>query len=280
MARKLRSTAGTVAALSLAAGLSAFSAEEFASSAAAAEPPQAGQNFRDCTDGCPEMVVVPAGSFMMGSAEFGEGPPRRVTIAKPFGVGKFEVTFAEWEACVAGRGCGRNPDDSRWGRGKRPVINVSWDDAKQYVAWLSRKTGKNYRLLTEAEWEYAARAGSTTLYSWGDDIGRGNAHCTGCGSPWNENQTAPVGSFKPNAFGLHDMHGNVWEWVEDCWDLDLTEAPSDGRARESGCPDDQRRVQRGGAFLHEPRVLRSTVRNSYGKDNRANGVGFRVARTL
>ena len=209
-----------MAAMSLAAGLSAFSADRFASSAAAAEPLQAGQNFRDCNDGCPDMVVVPAGSFMMGSDEFGRAPQHRVTIRKPFGVGKFEVTFAEWEACVAGRGCSYNPDDNRWGRGKHPVTSVSWDDAKQYVAWLSRKTGKTYRLLTEAEWEYAARAGSTTLYSWGDDIGRGNAHCSGCGSPFDENRPAPVGSFKPNAFGLYDMHGNVWEWVEDCREMD------------------------------------------------------------
>jgi formylglycine-generating enzyme required for sulfatase activity len=278
MVRKRRSTARTVAALALAAGLSAFSAEEFAS--AAAQPVQAGQSFRDCPDGCPDMVVIPAGSFMMGAGETGEGPPRRVTISKPFGVGRFEVTFTEWEACVAAKGCSRTPDDSRWGRGNRPVINVSWDETKQYVAWLSRKTGKTYRLLTEAEWEYAARAGSTTNYNWGNDIGQGNAQCTGCGSPLDEKQTAPVGSFKPNAFGLHDMHGNVWEWVEDCWEGDLSGAPNDGSARRSGCDDDRERVQRGGAFLHGPRVLWSTVRNNYSRDARANGVGFRVARTL
>jgi formylglycine-generating enzyme required for sulfatase activity len=280
MAKNLRSAANTVAALSLAVGLSMVLADKFASSVAVAQPAQAGQSFRDCADGCPDMVVVPAGSFMMGSADVGEGPQRRVTIGKPFAVGKFEVTFAEWEACVAGRGCRRNLDDSRWGRGNRPAINVSWDEAQQYVAWLSRKTGKTYRLLTEAEWEYAARAGSTTNYSWGNDIGQGNAHCTGCGSPFDEKLTAPVGSFKPNAFGLHDMHGNVWEWVEDCWERDLSKAPSDGRARQSGCADDNERVHRGGAFLHSPRVLWSTVRNNYSKDARANGVGFRVARTL
>jgi formylglycine-generating enzyme required for sulfatase activity len=249
-------------------------------SPAAAESAQAGQIFRDCSDGCPEMVVVPAGSFTMGSAEFGEGPQRRVTIAKPFAVGKFEVTFTEWEACVAARGCSRNPDDSRWGRGNRPVISVSWDEAKQYVGWLSRKTGKSYRLLTEAEWEYAARAGTTTLYSWGDDIGRGNANCDGCGSRWDDKQTAPVGSFKPNAFGLHDVHGNIWEWVEDCWQRGYDGAPTDGSARTTGCPDDTQRVHRGGAFLHGPEAIRSTVRNNYSRDARANGVGFRVARTL
>ena len=144
-----------------------------------------------------------------------EGPPHEVTIAKPFAVSKFEVTFEEWDACVAAAACPRVPD--HWGRGEMPVINVSWGDAKQYVGWLSQLTGKEYRLLTEAEWEYAARAGANTRYSWGDDPGMGNANCDGCGSQWDLQQTAPVGSFKPNGLGLYDMHGNVWEWVEDSW---------------------------------------------------------------
>ena len=126
------------------------------------------EEFRDCASGCPTMVVVPPGKFMMGSSEFGEDPQHEVTIAKPFAVGKYELTFAEWDACVAGGGC-PTPSDSNWGRDKRPVINVSWDDSKQYVAWLSRITGKTYRLLSEAEWEYAAEAGASTLYSFGDD---------------------------------------------------------------------------------------------------------------
>ena len=281
MPGKQRSAACAALALALAAGFAAFSPEEFASSAGASEPLRAGQSFRDCADGCPEMIVVPAGGFMMGPTEAGDPPQRRVTIGKPFGVGKFEVTFTEWQACVAGKGCSRTPDDSRWGRANRPVISVSWDDAKQYVAWLSRKTGKTYRLLSEAEWEYAARAGSTTRYSWGNEIGRGNAHCEGCGSPLDKTRTAPVGSFKPNAFGLHDMHGNVWEWVEDCWERNLADAPTDGTARASGCSDDDERVTRGGAFLYDdPTALQSTVRNNWSKDGEANGIGFRVARTL
>jgi formylglycine-generating enzyme required for sulfatase activity len=280
MARRLGSVAATVAALSLAAGLSATFAGEFAPSAAAAEPPQAGQSFRDCTDVCPEMVVVPAGRFTMGTRDVSEGPERFVTIAKPFAAGKFEVTFAEWEACVAGRGCTHNPDDGRWGRGNRPVIYVSWNDAKQYVAWLSRKTGKSYRLLTEAEWEYAARAGSTALYSWGDDAGRDNANCSGCGGEWNGKQSAPAGSFKANAFGLHDMHGNIWEMVEDCWHYGYVGAPVDGSARMTGCPDRDERVIRGGGLPQEPKDIRATVRNNRGRVERSSGVGFRVARTL
>ena len=267
-------------ALSLAIGSSAFCAEQLASSAAAAEPPQAGQSFRDCTDGCPEMVVVPAGRFTMGTRDVSEGPERLVTIAKPFAVSKFETTFAEWQACVAARGCNHNPDDSRWGRGSRPVIDVSWNDAKQYVAWLSRKTGKTYRLLAEAEWEYAARAGSTALYSWGNDAGRDNANCSGCGGEWDGKRSAPVGSFKPNAFGLHDMHGNVWEWVEDCWQRGHVGAPVDGSARITGCPDDAERVTRGGGLAQEPKNIRATVRNNWSRDGRSNGIGFRVARSL
>ena len=168
-----------------------------------------GQTFRDCVI-CPEMVVVPAGSFMMGSpsSEAGRGgdeTQRKVTISQPFAVGKFEVTFAEWEACVAGGGCtsNRSPPDE-WGRGHQPVINVTWNDAREYVDWLSRKTGKTYRLLTEAEWEFAAWAKAETTYTWGSVSGSGNANCDGCASQWDNKQTAPIGSFKANAFGLHE----------------------------------------------------------------------------
>jgi formylglycine-generating enzyme required for sulfatase activity len=129
-----------------------------------------------------------------------------VTLTPPFAVSKFEVTFEEWDTCVAAAGCLRAAD--HWGRGEMPVINASWGDAKQYVAWLSQLTGKEYRLLTEAEWEYAARAGANTRYSWSDNPSSGNANCDGCGSPWDLKHSAPVGSLKPNAFGLHDMHGN------------------------------------------------------------------------
>ena len=164
-----------------------------------------GSDFRECARGCPVMIVIPAGKFIMGSPEnepdreASEGPQHEVTVAKPIAVSKFEVTFEEWDACVAAAACPRVPD--HWGRGEMPVINVSWGEAKQYAGWLSRLTGKEYRLLTEAEWEYAARAGANTRYSWGDDPGMGNANCDGCGSRWDRQQTAHVGSFKPNALG-------------------------------------------------------------------------------
>jgi formylglycine-generating enzyme required for sulfatase activity len=156
------------------------------------------------------------------------------------------------------------------------VINVSWDDARQFVAWLAKKTGKPYRLLTEAEWEYAARAGSRAKYTWGDEIGRNRANCSGCGSQW-VSQTAPVGSFKPNAFGLHDMHGNVWEWVADCYKRYAT-APSDGKATSdvAGC----RPVRRGGSWANDPKYMRAAYRFGDTSDNAYYIVGFRLARTL
>jgi formylglycine-generating enzyme required for sulfatase activity len=235
--------------------------------------------FKECAN-CPEMVVVPAGSFMMGSNEFDrEKPPHGVTIRQPFAVGKFEVTFDEWDACVAHRGCTREPDDRSWGRGRRPVMNVSWDDAKQYVAWIAKLTGKPYRLLTEAEWEYAARAGTTTTYSWGNDIGKGNANCDPCGSQWDNKQTAPVGSFKPYGFGLYDMHGNVWEWCEDVWHENYGGAPIDGTPWLQG-GEATRRVVRGGSWLRSPQVLRAASRIRYPTDHRNDNLGFRLARTL
>jgi formylglycine-generating enzyme required for sulfatase activity len=244
---------------------------------------QPGQTFRDCTDGCPEMVMVPAGSFTMGSpvSEQGrdndEGPQHTVTIRQPFAVGKFEVTFDEWAACVASDGCSsdRSPSDQGWGRGKRPVINVSWNDAKEFVAWLTRKTGKVYRLLSEAEWEYAARAGTTTSYFWGNDIGRGKANCDGCRTQ-AEKQTEPVGLFRANAFGLHDLHGNVWELVEDCWNATYQSAPADGSARDKG--DCSRHVIRGGSWYTGPKWIRSAKRDSDPVGYKNWNVGFRVAR--
>ena len=241
--------------------------------------PGSGQTFRDCPD-CPEMVVVPAGSFMMGSdgAKLDEKPVHRVSLVAPLAVGKFELTFAEWDACAAAGGCVHKPDDKNWGRGQRPVINVSWDDARDYVAWLSRTAKKTYRLLTEAEWEYAARAGTTTKYSWGDEPGRNNAHCDGCASQWNNKQTAPVGSFAPNAFGLHDMHGNVDEWVEDCYADSYAKAPTDGsKASDTrGCS----RVVRGGSWLFNHLLLRVAYRSKLQPDVRGIHLGFRVGRTF
>ena len=244
--------------------------------------PPAGDSFRDCP-ACPEMVMVPPGSFQMGSpsGEEGrwddEGPQHRVTIDQPFAVGRYEVTFAEWGACLSAGGCAHRPEDEGWGRGDRPVVNVSWLDAQEYMAWLSRETGRHYRLLTEAEWEYAARAGTRSRYGWGDRIGRGNANCDGCGSPWDAEQAAPVGSFSPNRFGLYDMLGNVWEWTEDCWHGNYFDAPSRAVAWEGpgGCS----RVLRGGSWADNPAVVRAAVRNDEGVGLRNGAIGFRVART-
>jgi len=203
------------------------------------------------------MVVVPAGEFMWGW--LGSLEENKVTIAKPFAVGKFEATFAEWDACVTAGGCTHKPADAGWGRGKRPVINVSWDDAtKEYLPWLSRMTSKTYRLLTETEWEYAARGATSAsairaIYSWGNDIGKNLANCKGCGSQWDAKQTAPVGSFPPNAFGLHDMHGNVLEWVQDCYEDTYAGVPLDGRARLDVSPRRPRRFLVRVPIQHRPR---------------------------
>ena len=245
-----------------------------------------GDRFRDCAD-CPEMVVIPAGSFLMGSpsGEAGrfddEGPAHRVTISEPFAVGVYEVTFDEWDACVADGGCGgRRPGDEGWGRGRRPVVNVSWRDAQSYVSWLSETTGEPYRLLSESEWEYAARAGTETAYSWGNGIGRNRANCDGCGSQWDDDRTAPVGSFPANGFGLHDMQGNAHEFAEDCANGGYGGAPTDGSAWLDG--DCSRRVVRGGSTLDGPGSLRSAKRGWHPagfRDPDGDG-GFRLARTL
>src|SRR5215208_4891528 len=242
-----------------------------------------GSEFKECANGCPVMIVLPAGKFIMGSPEnepdrhASEGPAHQVTVAKPFAVSKFEVTFDDWDACVAAAACSRAPDS--WGRGDMPVINVSWNDAKQYVAWLSQVTGEEYRLLTESEWEYAARAGANTPYSWGEDPATGDANCDGCGSYWDRKQTASVGSFKPNAFGLFDMHGNVWEWVEDSWHDNYDGTPSDGSAWLQGS-DPSYRVVRGGSWRNEREFVRAAVRFKRNANVRFDTLGFRVARAI
>jgi formylglycine-generating enzyme required for sulfatase activity len=244
-----------------------------------------GQSFKDCASDCPEMVVIPAGSFAMGSTanESGhkptEEPQHNVTIAKSFAVSKFEVTFAEWDTCAAQGDCTPHLDDGGWGRGRQPAINVSWDDAQRYVAWLSRLTGKTYRLLTEAEYEYAARAGSQTAYPWGDRIGRNNANCADCGSRWDFAQPAPVGSFAPNRFGLYDMVGNVWEWVEDCLHEDYSHAPDDGSAWMTDGDCSKHRI-RGGSWASIADEVRSANRGRGRTDERSIIIGFRVGRTL
>lgn len=252
--------------------------------------------FRDCPV-CPQMLIVPAGSFYMG------GPPRRrerllyalgladipqprITITAPFAVGRYEVTFDEWDACVADGGCGGYlPKDEGWGRGNRPVIHISWRDAQAYVQWLSVKTGETYRLLTEAEWEYAARAGGTATYPWGNEASHDHANygedecCRGrmLGRDTFLN-TAPVGRFAPNGFGLHDMIGNVYEWVEDCYAVSRKQAPADGSAvRADGCP---HHVLRGAAWYSDPGRITSFYRAYQTPDRRDYVIGMRVAKTL
>jgi formylglycine-generating enzyme required for sulfatase activity len=228
-----------------------------------------------------EMVNIPAGNFRMGDINstgwYRERPVHTVNISS-FKMGKHEVTFDQWDACATDGGCnGYNPRDKRWGRGKRPVIYVSWDDAQSFVNWLNKKTSGGYRMPSEAEWEYAARAETETQYPWGNDIGQNHANCKGCGSRWGNIETAPVGSFPTNAFGLHDMHGNVFEWTQDCWNNNYDGAPSDGLAWTSGkCSE---RVFRGGSWRSEL-INYSPYRFKDITTFRENYVGFRLAQDL
>ncbi|WP_411036967.1 formylglycine-generating enzyme family protein [Shinella sp. BYT-45] len=271
----------------------------------------------DCAGICPEMVVVPAGEFTMGTAQGDaghkpdEGPPRRVTIDQPVAVGRFAVTVAAYETFTADTGravvSGCNTADSNGKRGRNPranwrdpgfkqgpdepVVCVSWDDAKAYAAWLSAKTGHGYRLLSEAEWEYAARAGTRSRFQWGDDEADACAHANVADATlkarfpdWSAfscsdgfHFTAPVGRFPPNAFGLHDMAGNVWSWTEDCY-ADYAEAPLDGSASLAGqCA---KRVLRGGSWGNDQVRLRAADRDAHAPDARGSGGGIRVARSL
>jgi formylglycine-generating enzyme required for sulfatase activity len=268
----------------------------FCAALLATGPGFAADTFRDCPE-CPEMVVIPPGSFTLGSPSSegrvysNEGPQRRVTIGHAFAAGIYDITFDQWYACIAGGGCnGYWPEDQGWGRGNRPVINVSWEDAQRYVRWLNDKLRSSqqaaagaadagpYRLLTEAEWEYAARAGTTTAYYWGDTRGNGNANCDGCGSQWDNKQTAPVGSFPPNPFGLYDMAGNVLQWVEDCYHENYARAPVDGSAWITGnC---NARVMRGGSWYNSTYYLRAANRYSNAPGFHGLNIGFRVAKAV
>ncbi len=236
-----------------------------------------GEEFRDCPV-CPLMVVIPPDSFVMGSdAIRNTRPTRTVIIGRMFAIGKYEVTFKEWNVCAAEGGCRARPPDGGWGGGNRPVINVSWDDAQEYVRWLTNKTDARYHLPSEAQWEYVARAGSTTQYAWGDNIGSNQANCSDCGSEWGGKRTAPVGSFKPNAFGVHDMHGNIWEWTEDCWHRNYRKAPTDGSAWTTGAC--RQTVLRGGSFREASKFASSFQRAKYHSAAR-NNFGFRLARII
>jgi formylglycine-generating enzyme required for sulfatase activity len=273
-------------------------------------PVTPGQTFKECRN-CPEMVVVPPGSFVMGSPadelERRENEPQvRVTFQGPFAIGRTEVTWDQWEACVRDRWCDgagvetalRTNEDGTpnkafvdWGRGSRPVVGVSWFDAQHFVGWLNWKSGEDdaYRLPSEAEWEYAARAGSTTPYPWGAKLDHDYGNFGGAGpglggkaegrDVWVD-RTAPVASFPPNAYGLHDMHGNVFEWVQDCYEADRAHTPGDGTANKEGnCAN---RVFRDGTFLSNPYMQRSARRGApYPATQRGrNYLGFRVAKTL
>lgn len=244
-----------------------------------------GQKFKDCTSECPDMIVIPAGTFLMGSSATKQGhqsfeqPQHKVTIVAPFAMAEFETTFAEWGACAAHGDCDPHIEDGSFGRGRQPIINVTWNDAERYAAWLAKITGKPYRLPSEAEYEYAARAGTETAYPWGDAIGKNNANCNGCGSRWDGLQTAPVGSFPPNRFGLYDMAGNVYEWVEDCLHAGYRDAPADGSPWIVGGSCNGRMI-RGGSWADDPSDLRSVGRTWSPAIIRRSFIGFRVARSL
>ena len=271
--------------------------------AASAASPPGPRTLRDCPT-CPQMVVVPAGRFRMGEdggePERYEGPVREVTIAKAFALGRYEVTQAQYAEFVrlsghrtAGAGCNavvdgelkavpgaswRDPGYGRPVRDDEPVACIRWSDAAAYAAWLAGRTGKKYRLPSEAEWEYAARAGAATRYAWGNEIGRNRANCESCGSQWDGKQTAPVGSFPANRFGLHDMHGNVWELVEDCRNESYRGAPADARPWLGG--DCARRMMRGGSWNNYHDGLRSAQRESLGANETSYDVGIRLVREI
>ena len=234
-----------------------------------------GQTFEDCKNGCPRMVVIPAGTFKMGSTEARfprERPQHQVTIGRAFAMGQHEVTFDEWDHCVTSNHCRGNVTTNGWGRGTQPVINVTWDDANRYVRWLSKVTGRRYRLPSEAAWEYSARAGNIDYFSFGNDDRELPKY------DWfaenSDNHSHPVKTRLPNKFGLFDMHGNVSEWTEDCANDSYERAPSDGSAWVTGqC---LTRVFRGGSWLYGARVARSANRDWLIGDDRKDFIGFRV----
>lgn len=297
----------------LAQDASASPPNDIASTSASAQPKaatamKAGATFDDChgASRCPKMIVLPSGTFTMGSpaSEIGrlrdEEPQHAVTL-RAFAVGEFDVTRAEYAAFVresgrpAGGNCNHPNREGKWAEDasatwenpgyqtseRDPIVCVSWQDAKAYVAWLSNKTGKAYRLLTESEWEYAARAGTATPFYWGaaPEGAKGKANCSACGSQWDNKQPAPVGSFPANAFGLFDMAGNVWQWVEDCYVPNYSGAPTDGAFVTTG--DCAQRVMRGAGWWEDKPVdLRSAGRGGGHPGDRGSNLGFRVARTL
>lgn len=251
------------------------------------KPMKKGTVFRDCAE-CPEMIVVPKGIYIMGlGGKNRHGPPHRVNIKKPFAIGRYEVKFNEWFACVRDQICRHKPHDHNWGTIGRPVINVTWAQAKNFTRWLTKKTGNAYRLPSEAEWEYVARGGTTTQFWWGDKPGNKMANCRDCESrqcctakdhSCCSHGTKPVGSFPANPYGVFDTAGNVFEWTEDCWNRDHKGAPRDGSARKEG--DCRNRVIRGGSFYYFNKVARSYYRSKNPPGVKSYWLGFRVVREL
>lgn len=248
---------------------------------------KSGDSFVEC-DGCPEMVLVPSGAFVIGSPDGEQGrngdeAPQTVVRIARVAVGRFPVTFAQWDACVADKGCQFSPSDEKWGRSNQPVINVSWSDAQQYISWLSGRTGKRYRLLSEAEREYVTRADSMTPFWWGATIGPSQANYESTipandGVPRTRKRTVVVDLFPPNSFGLFQVHGNVFDWVEDCYEPSYAGLPADGAARTKA--DCRFRVRRGGSWSDQPELLRAASRGLLLPDTRDRATGFRVARSL
>lgn len=229
--------------------------------------------FRDC-DGCPDMIPVPAGSFRMGAedGDTDERPVHQVYIAYGLAVGRSEVTFAQYDQCVAEAGCPRPAGDEGWGRGAMPVVHVSWGDAKAYAEWLARKTGKSYRLPSEAEWEYFARGGTETPYWWGA-APAAKANCRGCGAGFGSRPVAAA-TLPPNPFGLTEVLGNLYEWVADCSTADYAGVPADGNSATTG--DCALRMVRGGSWQVGPTLIRASTRFRLDPSFKSDQVGFRV----
>ncbi len=236
-----------------------------------------GDALKDCSN-CPEMVSIKPGQFVMGDdkGDRSERPAHRVRLSKPFAIGKYEVTVAQWSECVMAGACKSVSDNIRTSD-NAPIRDVSWDDAHDYVRWLSKITGERYRLPTEAEWEYAARAGASTTYWWGNQMLPGKANCKDCGGQWNQELPAEIGSYEANPYGLHDMNGNVWEWVSDCWHRNYSGAPSDGSSWDD--PDCTVKVIRGGSWRNDKTYVHSASRFKYDTYVRYLLNGFRVAKS-
>ena len=228
----------------------------------------------------PQMVVLPKGRFQMGdidgNGDDNEYPVHQVTISKPFALSRYEVTFADYDRFAEATNRAK-PEDHGWGRGNLPVVNVSWNDAMAYTRWLGEQTGQPYRLPTEAEWEYASRASTETLFWWGNKMAEGEAVCDGCGTQWDGKRPAPVGSFAATPWGIHDLNGNVYEWVQDCYRPTYEGAPTDGSAVGGSC---EQRVMRGGSWFDIPRLVRSASRYRAAPDAKLDSWGFRLALDL